>query len=305
MTRSANCVLCNLPILDGGVRVLTLSNSGSSAGAPLAPLQMYMPEAIDAAAAERARAAANAPRVLPAQQLQQLRRLAAAVAEEGNDADVLLQATRDLRGLLNRFVNDALLAVLLPAAVHEDVPLSMVRLLERQDERILDDRGIMLHGEALWLLGDIAVAEGFGEALVEAGAVPHLLRFAACLNEDFRDQALAVLGNIAADGPGSRDRLLGIGVLAPLLVLLETDTPASLECTRRVVFVLSSLCRGMPPPPLEAVRPALPALARLVRIDEKVLTNACMALSHLSGGSNDHSAAVLEANVCDRLVELV
>jgi importin subunit alpha-1 len=299
MTRSAKCVLCNLPILDGGVRVLALD---ASAGVPLAPMQTYLPETIDAAAAERAHAAVNAPRMPTAQQLQQLHELAAVLAVEGNDADVLLQATRDLRRMLNLHANDALLEVLLPAALHEDVPLHMVRLLERQDDGLLD-----LHMEAARMLRCITVGAGGADAVVDAGAVPHLIRFAASPNAEMQDKALVVLGRIAGDGPRCRDRLHSIGVVAPLLALLEADAPASLACTRRLLWVLRNLCRGKPQPPFEAVKPALPALARLVHSEDDVdvLKHACWALASLSDSTSDKIAAVLEADVCGRLVELM
>lgn len=53
-------------------------------------------------------------------------------------------------------------------------------------------------------------------------------------------------------------------------------------------------------------RPALPALQQLVHSnDEEVLTDACWALSYLSDGTNDKIQAVIEAGVCQRLVELL
>ncbi|KAH1032103.1 hypothetical protein J1N35_044277 [Gossypium stocksii] len=54
------------------------------------------------------------------------------------------------------------------------------------------------------------------------------------------------------------------------------------------------------------VKPALPALAHLIHSnDEEVLTDACWALSYLSDGTNDKIQAVIEADVCGRLVELL
>lgn len=57
---------------------------------------------------------------------------------------------------------------------------------------------------------------------------------------------------------------------------------------------------------LKQVKPALPALARLIYSnDEEVLTDACWALSYLSDGTNDKIQAVIEAGVCPRLVEFL
>ena len=42
-----------------------------------------------------------------------------------------------------------------------------------------------------------------------------------------------------------------------------------------------------------------------VFIAEQVLTDACWALSYLSDGQNDKIQAVIEAGVCQRLVELL
>lgn len=54
------------------------------------------------------------------------------------------------------------------------------------------------------------------------------------------------------------------------------------------------------------VKPALPALARLIHSnDEEVLTDSSWALSYLSDGTNDKIQAVIEAGVCPRLVELL
>jgi len=53
------------------------------------------------------------------------------------------------------------------------------------------------------------------------------------------------------------------------------------------------------------VSAALPALAQLIRLDDKeLLAYTCWALVYLSDGSNEKIQAVIEANVCARLIGL-
>ncbi|KAF3584553.1 hypothetical protein F2Q69_00032338 [Brassica cretica] len=57
--------------------------------------------------------------------------------------------------------------------------------------------------------------------------------------------------------------------------------------------------------PKFVVSAALPALAQLIRLDDKeLLAYTCWALVYLSDGSNEKIQAVIEANVCGRLIGL-
>jgi importin subunit alpha-1 len=139
---------------------------------------------------------------------------------------------------------------------------------------------------------------------MDHGAVPVFVQLLQSPSDDVREQAVWALGNIAGDSPKCRDIVLSQGALAPLLGQLHELSKLSM--LRNATWTLSNFCRGKPQPPFEAVKPALPALARLVHSnDEEVLTDACWALSYLSDGTNDKIAAVIDAGVCRRLVELL
>jgi importin subunit alpha-6/7 len=170
------------------------------------------------------------------------------------------------------------------------------------------DNNPVLQREAAWILG--VVASGTFEntdAVVESGAVPHLVRLLGSPSDDVREQSVRALGEIAVDSPHHRDAVLKAGAIDPLLrLLMEEEGNKSL--IRRAARALSDVYSDGPD--IEQVRPALPDLAGLLHHpDRKVVEEACWTFSDLLFSFDDDLVVqeIIDADpsLAARLVELV
>ncbi|GAU37468.1 hypothetical protein TSUD_207040 [Trifolium subterraneum] len=230
-----------------------------------------------------------------------------------NDASAQLEATKKFRTILSRDRNPPIDEV-----VESGVVPRFVEFLVREDMP-------QLQFEAAWALTNIAsgtsentktfeaawaltnIASGTSEntkTVIDHGAVPLFVTLLSSPSNDVRDQAVWALGNIAGDSPKYRDLVLNHGALVSLLAQLNEYT--GLSMLRNSTWTLSNFCRGKPQPAFELVRPALPALQRLILCDDsEVLTDACWALAYLSDGTNDKINEIIEAGVCGQLVQIL
>lgn len=78
-------------------------------------------------------------------------------------------------------------------------------------------------------------------------------------------------GNIAGDGPKTRDLVLHYGTLETILSILTPEKTVS--AVRNLVWCLSNLCRNKNPvPPFAIVRKALPLLKQLLHSNDSDIT---------------------------------
>jgi len=164
-----------------------------------------------------------------------------------------------------------------------------------------------LQFETAWALTNIAAGTTENvQLLLDLDVVPIFVEKLRSPSEDIQEQVVWALGNIAGDSVPARDVVLGAGALTPMAAMLQgaQGRPSFL---RNLVWASLNACRGNPTPPLPLLEPVLLPLADLVKVsdDAEALVDACWALSAICEGSNDHIQAVVDTQVCPRVVALL
>ena len=207
------------------------------------------------------------------------------------DAKAQFEGTHAVRRMLSKEKDPPVVQVL-----QSGVLPRLVEFLKSPDAK--------MQFEAAWAITNIASTE-HTRVVVDAGCMPLMVQLLRSPSADVREQCIWCLGNISGDGPELRDMVLAIpGAVTNLLLNIQRAANDSL--LKNATWTLSNYCRGKPQPPLEAVRPLIPAFAHLLTSpDVEVLTDACWGLSYLTDGDNPRIQAVVDAGVASRLVQLL
>ena len=181
----------------------------------------------------------------------------------------------------------------------------------------------VLQLEAAWTLTNMTAGKTSvpSQRIGLCGGIKCAVELLLSSNGDIREQAVWLLGNIAADGAQLREKLLSVSIELPhgqghttLLELLchhaqEAKSADYLHevvgsgrflhhWARRIARLIANLCchGDDPEPPFDRVRAALPVLAELIgESDKDVLDHTLVALQALSADSRQKVNAVMRS----------
>ncbi|KAG9026175.1 Importin subunit alpha-4 [Tulasnella sp. UAMH 9824] len=192
---------------------------------------------------------------------------------------------------------------------------SLISLLDSDDTRL--QLLTVPKSEATWIVTNIASGTTLQtSAVVEAGAIPKLIKLSASPNEDLSDSAVWALANIVGDSPNLRDRVEDEGGIDAFVRLLEDTGTTPTKVQRRAMWGISNYLNPRSSNNLSVMKinHLIPCLARYIEqapLDEATsedgkesIEYAILAVSRMIDRGLKRSD-VIETGVIPRLVHLL
>ena len=163
-----------------------------------------------------------------------------------------------------------------------------------------------LQFEAIFALAYVGSASNQHCAyIIDLNPIPSYIALLASPSERCRERAAWATGMLCCDSANSRDCVIQLGALEALLRVIG-DPGCGITALRKAALAVSLLCSGTPPPQLEKVAVALPALVTLMKNpDVEVAVHAGWAVANTSHGPNERIQCVLDAGALDVAMQIL
>jgi hypothetical protein len=128
---------------------------------------------------------------------------------------------------------------------------------------IRDKEYPQLRFEASWIISNIAAGTSLHcQAIIDKNGLEPLLELLEESHFRLNEQAIWAIGNIGGDSIKFRDLIIQKGGLAALIKLAEKSSNKNI--IKRAAWAISNLCRGTPLPKFDAIKFAIPTLAKII-----------------------------------------
>ena len=138
--------------------------------------------------------------------------------------------------------------------------------------------------ESAWIL--LNLASGPSEivtGLVSCGCIPALTRLISNENDEIASLAIWALSNIAGDSLECRNLVIKEGAIEEVMGLLAQPKEREVRHLEEMMWFLSNLCRGLPPPPEYLIDQILPMIPfSLDHSSPSIISDSCWILSYLT-----------------------